>query len=108
LKKITRREFLRLLALGAGSAGAAKFLGACGSAPASEPATATNTPFFPGERAVSTETAVPATAIAATPTETPVPSEAATATPEPAYLAVAHGGDDPGALVRYAVEASAG
>jgi uncharacterized protein (DUF362 family) len=114
MKRITRREFLRMLALGAGSTIAGPLLGACKPAATPlNPGTPTNTPFFPdgilppgAATATGTATSVPS--------ETPVPSETATPSPtetqvpEAAYLAVARGGDDPEALVRRAITAIGG
>jgi uncharacterized protein (DUF362 family) len=93
-----------LAAAGFGSALLARFLSACagrtgangteGSAPATPTAEATATVSISG------------------PSPSPRPTDAAAATstqtPEPAYLAVAHGGDDPEALVRSAVDALGG
>jgi uncharacterized protein (DUF362 family) len=73
MKRIHRREFLRLAALGAGSAAASSFLAACGPAPEAK--------------------------------VRPLPPTPQEGTP---YLAVARGGDDPGELVRRAMEAIGG
>ena len=99
-----RRKFLRLAAAGFGSALLARFLSACaprtGGSGIREAASAT-----PVEAPTATASAAPSP-------PSPQPSDtaaaAATQTPEPAYLAVAHGGDDPEALVRAAVDALGG
>jgi uncharacterized protein (DUF362 family) len=112
MARMTRRQFIRLLALGAGSTAAAPLLNSC--APAAAPAetgTPTNTPFFP-------EGIIPSGASTAAPSDTPQPSttpeltatptEEPTATPAAADLAVARGGDDPEAITRRAIEAIGG
>jgi uncharacterized protein (DUF362 family) len=73
MTRIHRREFLRLAALGAGSAAASSLLAACGTAPEAKIRPLPPTP----------EAGMP-------------------------YLAVARGGDDPGELVRRAIEAIGG
>jgi uncharacterized protein (DUF362 family) len=115
MKKISRREFIRLITNSAGAAAAMQLLQACGVAPAVPPGTPTRTPFGPAGPQV---TKMGSIAGAVLPTETPLPSETPqptsppateTAAPaEEAYLAVARGGDDPEALVRRAVEAIGG
>ncbi|MFN2299228.1 MAG: DUF362 domain-containing protein [Anaerolineales bacterium] len=112
MKKITRREFLRLLLQSAGASAVVPLLQACGIRPAEEPGTPTNTPFGPSIPEVSGVKAI-AGASAQTgtpsPSETPAPTDIPpTATAEPAYLAVARGGDDPEELVRRAVGAIGG
>jgi uncharacterized protein (DUF362 family) len=100
---MNRRRFLRLTVTGLGSILLARFLTACQRL-----------------SGAATESSKPTTAPSRTPTlsaiETPSPqmpatmataSETATAM-EPADLAVAHGGDDPEALVRSAVDALGG
>jgi uncharacterized protein (DUF362 family) len=103
--KFHRRNFLRLAASGLGSYLLAGFLSACRRRFGGET----------GPQAVTTPepTLTPAVTVTDTPMEIP-PSQvpdgtSATATPfEPAYLAVARGGDDPQALVRSAVAAIGG
>jgi uncharacterized protein (DUF362 family) len=116
MKKMTRREFIRLFADGAGIAAAMQILNACGITPAAEAATPTGTPFGPGDPPVNILSSI-AGAIVPTgaapptgvPTSTPSPTtEPPTPTAEPAYLAVARGSDDPEALVRAAVAAIGG
>ncbi len=114
MKRITRREFLRMAAIGAGSAIAAPLLNACGKTPTpTEPASPTNTPFFP-EGVFPPGADTPTATATAVPTQTPFPTETATLpptatpTPEASYLAVARGGDDPEALVRRAIAAIGG
>jgi uncharacterized protein (DUF362 family) len=101
---LNRRKFLRLTAFGIGSAILARFLSAC--APRTGDA-ATNTAVRSAPAGASTVTV---TAAGASPS--PLPQEtapaAATPTSSPAYLAVAHGGDNPEVLVRNAVEAIGG
>jgi uncharacterized protein (DUF362 family) len=115
MKKISRRQFLSFLSKSAVAAAVMQLLQACGFQPAESPAppvTPSNTPFRPPElEPTNTVTVIQATAEAATPlpTESPSPTAAPpTAYPEPAYLAVARGGNDPGALARRAVEAIGG
>lgn len=101
---INRRKFLHLAATGFGSALLARFLSACAGR------TGTNGT----ESAAQATPAAEATATVSVvdPSPSPQPTDAAAAsatqTPEPAYLAVAHGGDDPEALVRSAVNALGG
>jgi uncharacterized protein (DUF362 family) len=89
MMRITRREFIRLLAAGAGTAAAAPLLNACAGTPTPLPPTATSTytPFPPSGTAAATDTPAPAAG---------------------ADLAVARGGDDPELLVRRAVDALGG
>ncbi len=116
MKKISRREFIHLLSKGAGAAAMMQLLQACGIAPAGETVTPTATPFAP----IGPElTKMGSIAGAVLPTGTSLPSETPTSTPapatetaspaaQPAYLAVARGGDNPEALVRAAVESIGG
>ncbi|MGB7538889.1 MAG: DUF362 domain-containing protein [Anaerolineales bacterium] len=122
MKKISRREFIRLMTNSAGAAAAMQLLQACGIAPAIESGTPTRTPFGPAGpqltkmgsiagAVVPTDTQFPSDTPLASDTPSPTPPPATvTATPaaNPAYLAVARGGDDPEALVRAAVEAIGG
>jgi uncharacterized protein (DUF362 family) len=116
MKKISRREFIRLITKSAGAAAAMQLLHACGIAPAADSATPTKTPFVPAGPQVTNLGSI---AEAVVPTETPLPSDTlaptglpatVTASPaaEAAYLAVARGGDDPEALVRAALQAIGG
>jgi uncharacterized protein (DUF362 family) len=112
MKRITRREFLRFAAQSAGAAAVMQLLQACGIRPAVGPGTPTKTPFGPAAPGISKMGNI---AGASGPTGTPLPSDTPaptdfppTAAMEPAYLAVARGGDDPEALVRRAVEAIGG
>ncbi|MBN2083662.1 MAG: DUF362 domain-containing protein [Anaerolineales bacterium] len=116
MKKISRREFIRLISKSAGAAAAMQLLNACGMTPAVDSATPTNTPFGPAGQQL---TKMGSIAGAVVPTGTPLPSgtptpttppatETSTPAANPAYLAVARGGDDPEALVRAAVEAVGG
>jgi uncharacterized protein (DUF362 family) len=115
MKKITRREFLYFLLRGAGAVGIFQLLQACGIQPPTLPPTPTNTPFRPSG-AEMTKFGSIASAVGSTevlqpsdsPTPTVLPTGTPTATAEPAYLAVAHGGDNPEALVRAAVAAIGG
>jgi uncharacterized protein (DUF362 family) len=116
MKRISRRKFLSLLTQGAGASAVFQFLAACGLKPAETPIPPTNTPFGPldlGRLGAGSSTNAPAS------TDTPLPSdtstltaepatEAPSPTAEPAYLAVARGGDDPEALTRAAVNAIGG
>jgi uncharacterized protein (DUF362 family) len=114
--KISRRQFLSFFSKSAVSAAVMHFLQACGLSTATEspatPATPSKTPFRPADlEPTAAVTVVPPTEEAAVtlPTETPTPTvEPPTPYPEPAHLAVARGGDDPGALARRAVEAIGG
>jgi uncharacterized protein (DUF362 family) len=114
MKKITRREFLRLLALGGGMTAAGQLLGACKPAATPDsPGTPTNSPFFPegvnppgADTPTATATITPTDTASPTETATPPPTE--TPVPEASYLAVARGGDDPEELVRRAVAAIGG
>jgi uncharacterized protein (DUF362 family) len=122
MKKISRREFIHLLSKGAGAAAMMQLLQACGIAPAVESGTPTNTPFGPAGpqltkmgsiagAVVPTDTQRPTDLPKATETPSPTaPPATDTAAPaaNPAYLAVARGGDDPEALVRAAVESIGG
>ncbi len=116
MKKISRREFIRLMTKSAGAAAAMQLLHACGMTPAMNTVTPTRTPFKPVGQQV---TKMGSIAGAVNPTGTPLPSETSTSTGMPAtgtatpaaesaYLAVARGGDDPEALVRAAVVALGG
>ncbi len=116
MKKITRREFLILLSRTAGAAAVMQFLQACGIRPVEGSGTPTNTPFGPAGPDISKigsiargalPTGAPLPSETLAPTSAP-PTETPTASFEPAYLAVARGGDDPEALVRRAVEAIGG
>jgi uncharacterized protein (DUF362 family) len=117
MKILTRREFLQFLVKSTGTAFVMDFLAACGIKPANVPETPTNTPFSPaGIDATNTnaspdqftvaDTSAPPTD---TPTQTPAPAtETPTPTQSPAHLAVAFGGDDPGALTRAAISTIGG
>jgi uncharacterized protein (DUF362 family) len=116
VKKISRREFIHLIAKSAGAAAVMQLLHARGIAPAVASGTPTNTPFVPSGPQVTNLGSI---AGAVVHTETPIPDATAqptglpatvTAAPaaKPAYLAVARGGDDPEALVRSAVDAIGG
>jgi len=110
---MNRRKFLRLAVSGIGSLLAAQFLAACQRLAG---ATATSNPFPPMSTVqptiAVTDTATATAAVSPTPNSaapSDTPASSATATPaEPAYLAVARGGDDPEALVRAAVAAIGG
>lgn len=114
MKRITRREFLRLLALGAGSTAAAPLLKGCAPANPAEPGMPTFTPFFPEgilPPGAATATQAPTALASDTLPPTNTPTETATATepaPATAYLAVARGGNDPELLVQRAVAALGG
>ena len=99
MKKISRRDFLRLVGASAGAATLTQFLAACGVKPnnpstiVSPVSSATNTPFAPvGTGEVGAQPATPQTA----PTTINAPD-----------LVVAHGGD-PEAMVRRALAAMGG
>ncbi|MGB7538998.1 MAG: DUF362 domain-containing protein [Anaerolineales bacterium] len=97
-----RRKFLHLTACGFGAWLLARFLSACHASPGSEPAsTVSGSLPPPTAAATTTPSALPRPALTA------AASHTATST-EPAYLAVAHGGDDPEALVRAAISALGG
>jgi uncharacterized protein (DUF362 family) len=100
-----RRKFLRLTASGAGSFLLAQILSACG-VPAAGNAVKPPPSDFSAATIAAAETAAPLH-----PSETesgPATPTASPTTAEPAYLAVAHGGDDPEALVRSAIAALGG
>jgi uncharacterized protein (DUF362 family) len=110
---LNRRRFLHLMTYGLGSLLLARFLAACQGMPG---AAASETPNAPTSRTpvpptgTPSPTPVPPTPVTSMPGNTAVtvsPSETATAE-EPADLAVAHGGDDPEALVRSAIGALGG
>jgi uncharacterized protein (DUF362 family) len=118
MKKLTRREFLRLLLKSGGAAAVLQFLNACGVKPASVPPTLppSNTPFRPIGPDLSNLGSISgavgqntAPSPSDTPTHTAAPAtETLAPAPEAAYLAVARGSDDPEALVRAAVDAVGG
>jgi uncharacterized protein (DUF362 family) len=116
MKKISRRKFLSLLTRSTGAAAVLQLLEACGVKPAAAPGTPTYTPFGSIKSSVDNGISI---ANAQGPTSTASPSntnaptsESATETSlpaaEPAYLAVARGGDDPEALTRAAIAAIGG
>lgn len=103
--RINRRKFLRLTASGFGSYLVARVLSACslpqgGSGTGGGP----ESTLSPSAAATVAAADTPAPVL---PSETAPPAATATAA-EPAYLAVAHGGDDPEALVRGAIAALGG
>jgi uncharacterized protein (DUF362 family) len=116
MKRITRREFIRILFQTAGAAAVVQLLQACGIRPTAGPLTPTNTPFVPSGPDISKMGSIAGDSAptgAALPTGTPSPTalppaDTPSPIPEPAYLAIAHGGDDPEALVRRAMEAIGG
>jgi uncharacterized protein (DUF362 family) len=115
MKTLSRREFLQILSKSAAGAILTELLSACGVNPAEAPKTPTNTPFFPAEIAATAADTFIATETPLAPTDTSAPtSEPATDTPSssptqaPAYLAVAQGSSDPGALTRAAINAIGG
>jgi uncharacterized protein (DUF362 family) len=114
MRRITRREFLKALMQTAGAAGLMQLLYACGVRPTASPAapgvTPSNTPFGPGGPNLSQFGSAAGSSVPTfTPSPTAVPpTVTSTAAVEPAYLAVARGGDDPEILVRRAVEAIGG
>ncbi len=103
--RINRRKFLRLTTSGFGSVLAARFLSACGL-PQSGNGTGGGPESAPSPTAAAT-VAVTDTPAPVLPSETAPPIATPTAA-ESAYLAVAHGGDDPEALVRGAIAALGG
>jgi uncharacterized protein (DUF362 family) len=99
-KRINRRKFLRLTASGMGSFLMARLLSACGGeGTVGEPVTATSAATATIPAADSPPPVLPS--------GTAPPAASPTAA-EPAYLAVAHGGDDPEALVRGVIAALGG
>jgi uncharacterized protein (DUF362 family) len=116
MKKITRREFLRILSQSAGAAAMLQILNACGISPATEITTPTNTPFGPAGPLMTSQGSIAGAVVPTettlatdTPTPTDLPTiEPPTATTAPAYLSVARGSDDPEALVRGAVDTLGG
>ena len=100
MREITRREFLRVLALGVGAVSAGPVLEACTRAPRAVPIpeSATSTPETLAQPA--SEPAQPQP-----PTEAAEPSATPASTPD---LAVARGGDDPALLVERALAALGG
>jgi uncharacterized protein (DUF362 family) len=116
MRKISRREFIRLISNTAGSAAVLQLLNACGINPGAKLTTPTSSPFVPGGP-LATNLGAISGAVAPTGTLPPVEPPAATDLPltgtplpavEPAYLAVARGVDDPEALVRGALDAIGG
>jgi uncharacterized protein (DUF362 family) len=106
---MNRRNFLRITITGLGSLVLAQFLSACQRLAGATATGAALQTSSTGQSAIAvTDTlAAPSdTPTTAAPTDTSVPAQTATA--EPAYLAVARGGDDPEALVRAAVAAIGG
>jgi uncharacterized protein (DUF362 family) len=113
-KPLTRREFLRLAATGAGTLALSELLSACGvettSTPASLPptdpptetisATATDTPGLPTETPQETEI------ILDQPTDTQEPTETPTVVPQPDIVVVRNG--EPEEMVRKAIDALGG
>ncbi len=122
MKKITRRVFINLLTKSAGAAAMMQLLNACGMNSTVVSGTPTNTPFGPAGQQPTKMGSISGAVLPTDtqlPSDTPLPSDLPsptalpatdTATPaaNPAYLAVARGGDDPEALVRAAVEAIGG
>jgi uncharacterized protein (DUF362 family) len=113
--RINRREFLRMITKGAGAAALLQFLSACGVRVPGTPAAPTPTPFSPlapnmtNISSIAGAVGPTATAGSAVADATAAPATAALPpTAEPAYLAVARGGDDPEALARAAVNAVGG
>jgi hypothetical protein len=101
--RVSRRKFLRLAASGFGSILVGRFLSACGRVPNAGPAAGASAAVFTPTTAFTVaDTPAPAAA-----SETAFPTGTPTAS-DPAYLAVAHGGDDPEALVRSAISALGG
>ena len=97
MKRISRRDFLRLLALSTGTLTLNQLLAACGLKPGSSLPTKTPTLFLPTNE-VQTATSTVAPALNATTISTPLP---------PPDLAVARGGE-PEDLVRRAIAAFGG
>jgi len=116
MRKISRRKFLSLLTQSAGAAAVFQLLEACGIKPAAAPGTPPSTPFGPLASGVDNGISIanaPGSTNTPLPSDTPAPTaesatENAVATAEPAYLAVARGGDDPEALTRAAIAAIGG
>lgn len=116
MKKISRRKFLSLFTRSAGAAAVIQLLEACGVKPAAPTGTPTYTPFGSIKSSVDNGISIAnaqGPTSTASPTNTNAPtSESATETSlptaEPAYLAVARGGDDPEALTRAAIAAIGG
>jgi hypothetical protein len=93
--------FLRLTASGLGSVLFSRFLTACGRSPTGIPISGLSPTITPS----NTVTDTPASQITSE-AQTDIPTTATVI--EPAYLAVAHGGDDPEVLVRSAIAALGG
>jgi uncharacterized protein (DUF362 family) len=111
-KGMNRRNFLRMAITGAGSLVLAQFLSACQRIAG---ATATGSAFQPSPSGRSAVAVTDALAVTTAPSETPATAASSdtsvptsTTAGEPAYLAVARGGDDPEALVRAAIAAIGG
>ncbi len=115
MKKLSRRDFLRILAAGAGTIAADQLIIACGGQPTGTPTqplvTPTAQPIQPSQAPTSTGASQPAetqgsTQPPATPTEAQIPE--ASPTPKSAPdLVVAHRGE-PEVLVRQAIQAFGG
>jgi uncharacterized protein (DUF362 family) len=110
---MNRRNFLRTAVAGLGSLVLAQLLSACGRLTGATATGAATQPSPSGLPTVAVTDTLTATAAASDPSATSAPSDTAapSATPttaEPAYLAVARGGDDPEALVRAAIAAIGG
>src|SRR5512136_428504 len=104
MKKISRREFLKLAAAGTGGVLLEQLLTSCGVQPAAS---------TPGGAATSAsaqgETSTPFQPGAETPTsEAPQPTETASSTPKPPPDMVVVRGGEPEALVRRALESFGG
>jgi uncharacterized protein (DUF362 family) len=111
-KAMNRRNFLRMAITGAGSLVLAQFLSACQRLAG---ATATGAAFQASSTSLPTVALTDTLAATAASSDTPAtaassdtPAPTPTTAAEPAYLAVARGGDDPEALVRAAVAAIGG
>ena len=109
-KKLSRRDFLRLTATGAGSLALSEILAACGVEEL--PPTPTDLPTdvptqAPTQMAAPTQTTLPPTStLEPTTTATPEPTAAATEIPAPDLVVVRNG--EPDQLVRQAIDAMGG
>lgn len=115
MAKLSRRDFLRRSAAGLGALTAAEILAACDRAlSAAMPPAAAPTDTAPAGASTVPPPAATDTALPAAPTDTALPSSTATVPPPTATpvvvpdLVVAHGGNDPEALVRAAITALGG
>ena len=109
MKNISRRELLRRTAMGLGAVALGELLAACAPTAKPTPKAAEITPTLPSQPTSTAFSATPASRMASPSAPTSGPTNQAAPTAYSiANLAVAHGGDDPEALVRKAIAAIGG